>query len=106
MAIDVNISVLPSPVIFVVADRRGVDDANAPVASLLPARVVEETCAIAQKHGHDVDIHLVNQAGLQVLLGHGGAAAQGDVFAPPRVLGPLKRCVDALGRRRNRRATS
>jgi hypothetical protein len=97
MAIDVNISVLPSPVIFVVADRRGVDDANALVASLLPARVVEETCAIAQKHGHDVDIHLVNQAGLQVLLGQGGAAAQGDVFAPPRVLGPLKRCLDALG---------
>ena len=97
MAINLNIPVLPSPVIFVVADRRGVDDANAHVASLLPARVVEETCAIAQKHGHDVDIHLVNQAGLQVLLGHGGAAAQGDVFAPPRVLGPLKRCADPFG---------
>ena len=47
--------------------------------------------------GTTLDIHLVNQAGLQVLLGHGGAAAQGDVFAPPRVLGPLKGCVDAFG---------
>jgi hypothetical protein len=67
----------PLQAMLVVADRWGVDDANALIIHLPPARVVEETSAITQEHGNDMDFHFVNQAGLQVLLGDIRAA-------PPR----------------------
>jgi hypothetical protein len=57
-----------------VADSGGVNDANALVASLPPVGVVEETNAITQEHRNDVNLHLVNQTGLQVLLGNVCAA--------------------------------
>src|SRR5437870_2080423 len=87
---------LPEP-ILVVAGGWGVDDANALVGGLPPVRVLEKTSAITKEHGYNVDFHLVDQTGLQVLLGHVCAAAQVDVFAARRVLGPLKRRVNAFG---------
>ena len=50
----------PFRAILVVADRWGVDDANALVIHLPSARVVEETSAITQEHGNDMDFHFVN----------------------------------------------
>ena len=59
---------LPPP-ILVVADRRGVNDANAFVIRLLPIGVIEETCAITKEYGRDVDFHFVDQAGLRNIAG-------------------------------------
>jgi hypothetical protein len=84
------------PPILVVTDRWGIDDPNAFVGGLPPVRVVEKTCAIAKKYGHDVDFHFVDQTGLEVLLGDIGATAQGNVFAARSVPGPLKRCFDSV----------
>ena len=66
---------LPPP-ILVVADPRGVNDANAFVIRLLPIGVIEETCAITKEYGRDVNFHFVDQASFQILLA---------IFAPPNV---------------------
>jgi hypothetical protein len=92
----IRAATLPPP-IFVVADRRGIDDANALVLRLLTIGVVEQPGAIAKKHGNDVDFHFVDQTGLEVLLGDIGATAQGNVFAARSVPGPLKRHIDSFG---------
>jgi hypothetical protein len=79
------------------ADRGRVDDANAFVGRLPPVRVVEKTCAIAKRYGHDVDFHFVDQTGFEILLGDIGATTQGNVFAVRSVPGPLKRHIGSFG---------
>ena len=74
---------LPPP-ILVVADRRGVNDANAFVIRLLPIGVIEETCAITKEYGRDVNFHFVDQASLQILLA---------IFAPPPNVTSLPRAA-------------
>ena len=70
------------------ADRWGVNDANALVLRLPSIGVLEETCTIAKEYGHNVDFHFVDQAGREVLLGDIRTAAQIHVFSPGQRLWP------------------
>jgi hypothetical protein len=60
------------------AHFRGSDDTNALVTALSPLGVVKKACASTKKNGNDVNIHLIDQSGLQVLLG--------DIAPPPKVI--------------------
>lgn len=95
---------LPSQTILVVADRWRIDDAHTLVRRLPSIRVIEQTGAITQEHRNDVDFHLVDQAGLHVLLGNVRAAPKRNVFAPRGVPSPIERSVNAFGDEVERRA--
>jgi hypothetical protein len=70
---------------------------NAVVRSLPPGCVFEKTSPVTQEHGNNVDLHLVDRAGLQVLGDIGAAASQNDVSARSSVPRSLQRRVDSLG---------
>ena len=78
------------------ADGWGVNDANALVLGLPSIGVLEKTGTIAKENGHNVDVHFVDQAGREVLLGDIRTAAQIDVFPPGSVFGLLQRRVNAF----------
>src|SRR4051794_23779813 len=54
---------------------------------------IEQSLARAQQNGHNVQLHLVHQAGIEILLGDVGSARQSDVFslrgAPGQIVGLL-----------------
>ncbi len=58
---------------------------------------VEEAGAAAEEDGRDVDLHLVEKARRQVLLGDVGAARDLDVLAARGVARSLERRLDAVG---------
>jgi hypothetical protein len=79
------------------ADRWGAYSANTVVRRLPPGRVFEKTSTGTQEHRNNVDLHLVNQAGLEVLLGDIGAASQNNVSACGSVPRSLERYADSFG---------
>ena len=79
------------------ADRWGAYSANAVIRRLPPGRVFEKTSTGTQEHRNNVDLHLVNQAGLEVLLGDIGAASQNNVSACGSVPRSLQRYADSFG---------
>src|ERR1700735_4329961 len=61
-------------------------------------RVFEQTSAAAEQNRYDIELQLVEQACRQVLLGDVGAPAEPHVLATGRLLGLLKRRLDAVAR--------
>jgi hypothetical protein len=60
----------------VVGDGRGADKLDALVAGRAAIEVVEQSLAPAEEEGDDMDLHLVDQAGSEVLLGRARAPAE------------------------------
>src|SRR6476620_6106692 len=83
--------------VFVMAHRRGSDNANALVVALSPLGVVEKPCASTEKNGNDVNIQLINQYAVQVLLSDIRAAAQSEVFVLLSSLRVPKGRVNSFG---------
>ena len=71
--------------------RRG-DELDALVADSAAVEVVEEALTAAEQYWHDRDVHLVDQAGAEVLLDGCHPAAESDVLTV--------RCVERLLERR------
>src|SRR5712692_11835722 len=69
------------------AARGGGAEAEALEVDGLRAEVVEEAQAAAEEDGHEVEVELVGEAGLEDLAGETGAADDGDVFGAGGGLG-------------------
>ena len=80
-----------------VGGDRGFDHPRAEPARLGSEEVLEQPDAVAEEHGDEVDLKLVEQPGLEVLLGDARAAADRDVLVARGRLGLLERGLDAVG---------
>src|SRR5205807_3097297 len=79
-----------------VRDGGRADELDAFVAVRAAVEVVEEPLAAAEQDGHDHQVHLVDQAGAEVLLDLGDATAEPDVVSTSSPERPLERRLDAL----------
>ena len=73
------------------------DDLRAFERHLGTVQIVEQPRAAAEQHGDEVDPQLVEQPGLEVLLGDVRPAAQVDVLAAGRLARLRQRRLDAVG---------
>src|SRR5712671_2391745 len=80
-----------------VDDRIGAAELDALVADRAALEVVEEPLTAAEQDGHDRQVHLVHEAGPQVLLDRGCATAEPDVPAVGSFERSIKGRFDALG---------
>src|ERR1044072_5517517 len=64
-----------------VRDTRGLDGTDLLELHLRVSEVVEEASTVAEQHGNDVELELVEQSRRQVLLNNVAAAPENDVFA-------------------------
>src|SRR5438874_8453329 len=89
-----------------VGDGRGLDHPGAVERAPLGSEMVlEQPDAVAEEHGGDVDLKLVEQPRLEVLLSDGRATANRDVLVTrcrPRL---LERGFDAVGDEGERRSS-
>ena len=85
-----------------VRDPGSVDDPGEFEFDVVGAQMVEESPALAEQDGDDVDLHLVEQAGAQTVLG-GIGAVQHHVAITRRGLGLGDGRFDAVGHVRDRR---
>src|SRR4051812_29199865 len=80
-----------------VGDAWGLDHPGAFQLPMIGAEDLEHPHPVAQEHGYEVDLQLVEQPSLEVLLGDARAAAHRDVLVAGCLLRLLERRLDAVG---------